>query len=165
MLRSILLISLCSAAGMASGPSEAIVEHVSVVAQEQASNSRQTQTAKERKKKIRSKSERVPAAAAITSTRNVARASITRRSPEGYLAELVIMDSGLPIRNPQDLQMIGSSGSQISDGSRIIFENFVLPFEGTVRFKSPNKMNTVIYERVINFKINEVGSWVVRVEL
>ncbi|PTX19408.1 hypothetical protein C8N40_104139 [Pontibacter mucosus] len=165
MLRSILLISLCSFAGVASGPSEATMEQVPAVAQEQASNSRQTQTAKEKRKKIKSKDEREPAAAAVTSTRNVVRASVTQRSPDGYLAELVIMDGGLAVRNPQDLQMIGSSGSQISDGSRIIFENFVLPFEGTVRFKSPNKMNTVIYERVINFRINEAGSWVVRVEL
>ena len=158
----LLLISLCHGAGMAPAPSLASQNTGApkqAVAQEQA----QKEGAKQRNKKV--KAERTPAAAAVTSTRNVSRASISKRSPKGYYAELVIMDSGLALRNPQDLQMEGSSGSQTSDGSRIIFENFVVPFEGTVRFKSPNKMNTVIYERVINFKINEAGSWIVNVDL
>ncbi|WP_276498124.1 hypothetical protein [Pontibacter litorisediminis] len=149
----------------ANASSDSAAATVWAVRQGQTASPQQTATAKERKKKIKPKNERRPAAAAVTSTRNVARASISQRSADGYYAELVIMDSGLALRNPQDLLMVGSSGSQTSDGSRIIFENFVLPFEGTVRFKSPNKMNTVIYERVVNFKINEAGRWVVRIDI
>lgn len=154
MIRYLLLISLCCGACMANKPV------VTAPAQEQAP--RQTTQEKESKKKQK---ERRASPATITSTRNISRASVSQRSPKGYYAEFIIMDSGINIRNPQDLQMIGSSGSQTNDGSRIIFENFVVPFEGTIRFKSPNKMNTVVYERVVSFKINEAGSWVVRIEI
>ncbi|WP_266204344.1 hypothetical protein [Pontibacter kalidii] len=161
----ILLISVCCGSGTVAVTHNAAIASAPAVAQEQTSTSQQGASAKERKKKIKPKNERTPAAVAVTSMRNITRASVSQRSTDGYYAELVIMDSGLMLRDPQDLQMIGSSGSQLSDGSRILFENFVLPFEGTVRFKSPNKMNTVIYERVISFKVNEAGRWVVRVEI
>ncbi|WP_139307977.1 hypothetical protein [Pontibacter flavimaris] len=161
----LLLISMCWGSGTVAATCNTAPVSEPAVAQGQTSGSRQHDAAKERRKKIKPKNERTPAAAAVTSSRNITRASVSKRSDEGYYAELVIMDSGLPLRNPQDLQMTGSSGSQVSDGSHILFENFGLPFEGTVRFKSPNKMNTVIYERVISFKINEAGRWVVRVDI
>jgi hypothetical protein len=125
----------------------------------QVQDSLQTASSKSSKKKTKEKKEHLPAAATITSKRNVTRASMMQRSTDGFYTELVIMDSGVNLRNPESLQMIGSSGSHIG------FENYVVPFEGRIRFRSPNKMNTAIYEREITFKVNEPGRWVVKIDI
>lgn len=117
------------------------------------------------KKRTKVKKERVPAAAAVTMKRNISRATVTQRSTEGSHVEVVIMDGGLNLRSPEDLQMIGSSGAPVSNNSHIGFDNVVLPFSGSIRFKSPNKMKTVIYDREVNFKINEPGRWVLRIDI
>ncbi|GAB3829110.1 hypothetical protein GCM10028895_43570 [Pontibacter rugosus] len=79
--------------------------------------------------------------------------------------EVIIMDSGLPIRNPDQLQLVGSSGGATDNGALILFDNFVVPFEGNIRFRSPNKMRTAVYDRVVTFQVNEPGRWVLRIDL
>jgi hypothetical protein len=135
----------------------------------QAQDSLHAASSKSSKRKTKEKKECLPAAAKIISIRNVTRASMMHRSTDSYYTELVFMDSGVNLRNPENLQMIGSSGSQLSSGSHIGFDNYVVPFEGRIRLRSPkssdrlNRMNTAIFEREIIFKVNEPGRWVVKI--
>ncbi|GAA4440512.1 hypothetical protein GCM10023188_37850 [Pontibacter saemangeumensis] len=39
------------------------------------------------------------------------------------------------------------------------------PFEGNIRFKAPNKLGTVVYDREVRFKVNEPGQWTLRIDL
>lgn len=122
-------------------------------------------TAKSSKKQRRQKKERVPAAAGITMKRNVTRATITQRTTDGYNIEVILKDAGLPVQGLEDLQLAGSSGGLVTTGSYLGFDNVVYPFEGTIRFKSPNKLRSVVYERLVTFKVEQPGNWVVRVDL
>jgi len=95
-------------------------------------------TAVSKASKKNKKKEKKPAAANITMKRELNRATISQRSAEGSNVEIVITSSGMPMRDVQDLQMIGSSGSPVSSGSYIGFDNVTFPFEGNVRFKASN---------------------------
>ena len=128
-----------------------------------AQNDTTKATASASKKK--KKKERKPSAANITMKRDVNRATISQRSEEGNQVEIVIMNSGITLRNVEDMQMIGSSGSPMSSSTYMGFDNVNFPFEGNNRFKAPNKLGTVVYDREVRFKVNEPGQWTLRIDL
>ncbi|MHC2993026.1 hypothetical protein OB13_16105 [Pontibacter sp. HJ8] len=119
------------------------------------------------KKKKKKKADKTPASKTtkITYTLGISRASIARRTDEGHHVEIEVMSSGSKMRALDDLQMIGSSGSQVSGGNFLGFDNIELPFEGSIRFKAVNKMNSAVYDREVRFVVKDPGRWVVRLEL
>lgn len=166
--RYIVLVSLLGTAGLAafssgSLPQQKKVPVVTAVAQAGVTPEDTTKvTARASKKK---KKERKPSAASVTMKRDVNRATISQRSAEGSNVEVVIMSSGVTLRNVEDMQMIGSSGSPMSSSTYMGFDNVTFPFEGNIRFKAPNKLGTVVYDREVRFKVNEPGHWTLRVDL
>ena len=97
--------------------------------------------------------------------RNVQRVMLTKRSDEGNHVEIVVMEGGTPLRNLEDLQMTGSSGSSTALNNFQGFDNFSLPFEGYIKFRSVNKMGSVVYDREVRFVLNDPGKWVLRMDL
>lgn len=166
--RYIVLVSLLGTAGLAafssgSLPQQKKVPVVTAVAQAGVTPEDTTKvTARASKKK---KKERKPSAASVTMKRDVNRATISQRSAEGSNVEVVIMSSGVTLRNVEDMQMIGSSGSPMSSSTYMGFDNVTFPFERNIRFKAPNKLGTVVYDREVRFKVNEPGHWTLRVDL
>ncbi|NEM98687.1 hypothetical protein [Pontibacter burrus] len=123
----------------------------------------QAPAGKQKKRKTTRKSE--VKSSKIAMKLNVKSASLIKKKDEGNIIEVVVMDSGLPLRNISELQLMGSSGSTVSLSNFQSFENVTLPFEGTVRFKSANKMGTVVYDREVRFIITEVGTWLLRIDV
>ncbi|WP_242927635.1 hypothetical protein [Pontibacter vulgaris] len=110
-------------------------------------------------KKVQNKSTRV------VMKRDVQGASLARRSEEGSHVEIEVINSGQPIRNLDDLQLLGSSGTPVSSNNFLGFDNIILPFEGNIRFKAANKLGTVVYDREVRFVVNDPGRWVLRITL
>lgn len=103
--------------------------------------------------------------ARIIMSRDVQRASITRRSEEGRSIDIVVMQSGIALRKIEDVNLVGNSGNHISADQSIGFENVNFPFEGSIRFKASNRMGTVVLDREVRFAVTEPGHWVVRIDL
>lgn len=118
-------------------------------------------------KKKKKKADKVPASKAtkVTYTRGVGRASLTRRTEDGHHVEIVVVESGMKMRTLDDLQLVGSSGSQLAGNNLLGFDNIELPFEGFIRFKAINKMNSAIYDREVRFVVKDPGRWVLKIDL
>ncbi len=129
-----------------------------------AQDSVQQVSKKEKKKKKTSKKEENKSTR-IVMKREVQGATLSRRSDEGSHVEIVVMNSGMPIRNLDDLQLIGSSGTTVSSNNFVGFDNINLPFEGNIRFKAANKLGTAVYDREVRFVVNDPGRWVLRITL
>jgi len=164
----LVFVSLLGAAGLSSFASEGLPQHKPAVLtlqdQPQAAPEDTTRIAAKQPKKKNKKDKR-PSAASVTMKRDVNRATISQRSTDGSQVEILIMNSGAPVRNIEDLQMVGSSGSPVSSSSYNGFDNVTFPFEGNIRFKASNKMGTAVYDREVRFKVNEPGHWTLRVDL
>jgi hypothetical protein len=101
----------------------------------------------------------------VSFKRDVQRASLSLQSTEGNMVDVIVMQAGRVLRNVEDLQLVGNSGNPINSGNFIGFENMIIPFEGTVRFKSPNLMGTTMQDREVRFTIMEKGRWVLKLDL
>ena len=101
----------------------------------------------------------------VTFKRDVQRASLSKQSTEGNMVDVILMQSGRVVRDVEDLQLVGNSGNPINSGNFIGFENMVIPFEGTVRFKSSNLMGTTMQDREVRFTLMEKGRWVLKIDL
>ncbi|EJF09468.1 hypothetical protein [Pontibacter sp. BAB1700] len=101
----------------------------------------------------------------ISYKRDVQRASLSKQSAEGNMIDVIVMQSGRVLRNLEDVQLAGSSGNQLASQNFVGFENMVIPFEGTVRFRASNQMGTATYDREVRFTIMEQGRWVLRIDL
>lgn len=132
---------------------------ISVAAQDTAAQATGKKKKKSKKAKIANKSR-------VTLARDVARVTLTKKSDDGNnTVEVVVMSSGTPIRNVEDMQMTGNSGTTTSAGSYMGFDNVSVPFEGNIRFKAPNKMNTAVYDREVRFEVDEPGKWTLRIDI
>jgi hypothetical protein len=165
---SILIILLLSGIGFAR-PDKPARKAEQALAPESALTISQdtTQAQKKTKKKEKSKKNKTPKAATVLMKRDVQNATLTKRNEENNYnrVEVVIMGSGAPLRSPDDLSLIGSSGSPVTAGSYMGFDQINVPFEGTIRFKAPNKLNTVVYDREVRIAINEPGYWMLKIDL
>ena len=167
----IALAGLLGAAGLAAFTPEGLPRQkaapteqaVPALSQSEPTDTTKTGGRASRKKKDKSKKE--PAAARVTMKREVNRATLSQRSEEGNNVEVVIMSSGVALRDVEDMRMVGSSGTPLSSSSYIGFDNVSFPFEGNIRFKASNKMGTVVYDREVRFEVNEPGRWTLRVDL
>lgn len=166
----IVLAGLLGAAGLAAFTPEGLPRQkaapteqaVIAKAQSEPTDTTKTGNRASRKKKDKKKE---PAAARVTMKREVNRATLSQRSEEGNNVEVVIMSSGVALRDVVDMRMVGSSGTPLSSSSYIGFDNVSFPFEGNIRFKASNKMGTVVYDREVRFEVNEPGRWTLRVDL
>ena len=123
------------------------------------------QTSKTEKKKKKKTTKRVETKASkVIMKRNIERVMLSKKGDQGNHVEILVMESGMPLRNLDNLQMIGSSGSTVSTSNYQGFENISLPFEGYVKYSSRNKMGTVVYDREVRFVMNEPGKWVLRID-
>lgn len=166
----IVMVSLLSAAGIAALLSQSLPQEKNdpielVVAAGPHVAFADTKKAMAKAIGKKNKKDRKPAAARVMMKRDVNRATSRQRDAEGNHVEVVIMNSGVTMRNIEDMQMIGSSGSPMSSSSYIGFDNVVFPFVGNIRFKAPNKLGMVVYCREVRFKVNEPGRWTLRVDL
>ncbi|HEY4650317.1 MAG TPA: hypothetical protein VIG72_02835 [Pontibacter sp.] len=133
-----------------------------ISAVQDTTNVQQQKTAK---KKQRSTGKQEAKTSKVLLKRNVKSASLVKKKGGENLIEVVVMDSGVPLRNLLDLQMTGSSGSTESLSNYQAFRNVSLPFEGYIKFKSANKMGTVVYDREVRFTITEAGKWQLRIDV
>jgi hypothetical protein len=106
-----------------------------------------------------------PRASSITKKLNVEGVSLTKRSSEGSRLEVVVMRSGVPVRNLEDFNIMGNSGNPVTSGNYFGMDNINFPFQGNVRFAATNKLNTVKYTREVSFEISEPGYWVLRITI
>lgn len=121
-----------------------------------------SKTEKKKKKKTTKKVE--TKSSKVIMKRNIERVMLSKKSDSGNHVEIVVMESGMPLRNLDNLQMIGSSGSTVSTSNYQGFENISLPFEGYVKYSSRNKMGTVVYDREVRFIMNDPGKFVLRID-
>ncbi|WP_162425662.1 hypothetical protein [Pontibacter pudoricolor] len=165
----IYILSFLLLAGAGAGPATinnnlnahaALDSGLSVQAQDTLLHASKTEKKKKKKsaKKVETKSSKV------LLKRNVQRVMLTKKGEEGNHVEVVVMDGGMPVRNLEDLQMIGSSGSSTALSNFQGFDNYSLPFEGYIKYRSVNKMGSVVYDREVRFVMNEPGKWVLRID-
>ncbi|WP_347158292.1 hypothetical protein [Pontibacter chitinilyticus] len=88
-----------------------------------------------------------------------------KRGDQGSSVQVQITRLGSQIGSVEDLQLTGSSGATMTNGSFTGFDNINLPFEGSVRFRAANKMNSAVYDREVKFVVEEPGKWVLRIEI
>ncbi|MFD2248134.1 hypothetical protein [Pontibacter ruber] len=170
---SILLLLLLSLFGItkpgkntsARKAEHALVPEAALTFVQDTAQTQQESQKKKTKKKDKAKKPKTPKAASVLMKRDVLNATLSKKGEDYNRVEVVIMGSGAPIRNPDDLQLLGNSGSPVTAGSYMGFDQINLPFEGTVRFKAPNKLNTVVYDREVRFAVNEPGYWVLKIDL
>ena len=160
-----LLLLTGSGAGLVSLKSDLLIKVPAAVTrnyvQSQDTVQEVTKTGKRKKKEKVNKTK----STRVITKRNVMRASLIKKGEAGNHIEVVVIESGLPLSNLEDLQLIGSSGSTQSLHNFQSFENVTLPFEGFIKFRSANKMNSAIYDREVRFFINDPGKWVLRIDL
>ncbi|MHA6248959.1 hypothetical protein ACXYMU_13530 [Pontibacter sp. CAU 1760] len=162
---TVMCVGLLGIAGLASFSSEALSANTvfSAVAapalQPGDTTKVQVSTLKKAKK------ERKPAAAKVSMKREITRATLSQQSDEGTSVEVLVMSQGMKVRNIEDLQMIGSSGTPVITTNYTGYDYVSFPFEGNVRFKAPNKLGTMVYDREVRFTVTEPGRWVIKLDL
>jgi hypothetical protein len=67
------------------------------------------------------------------------------------------------IMRPFDIRADGSSGIASTEGSFIGFLEVKFPFMGTLIYQCPNKLNSAIFQRELEFVIDKPGNWTVYV--
>jgi hypothetical protein len=72
-------------------------------------------------------------------------------------------DGGV-ISGLQDFFLSGSSGKEISNNSKIGYEDVTFPFKGSVKYKAWNKLRTTEYELYLEIEITKPGNWVVEIQ-
>ena len=79
------------------------------------------------------------------------------------LIEFIFIRDGSESRTIGGLMTESSSGIQKSTNYFTGFDNVEFPFKGSVRFRAPNRFNTVMVEYELKFEIKKESSWVVRI--
>ncbi len=90
---------------------------------------------------------------------NLSRISFNKEIGGRNDIELIIMRNGKILRIFNYIDFTGNSGVTKQTANYIGFENVIFPFEGSLRFKVANQMNTVVYEYILRFTISETASW------
>lgn len=90
---------------------------------------------------------------------NVSRISVTKEKSDRNDIEFVILRNGMVMRNFNYLDFVGNTGSTKRTATYFGFEYVSFPFEGQIRFKASNQLNTAVFDYIVKLKINEKGSW------
>ncbi len=85
------------------------------------------------------------------------------RTMDGNAINIRITQSG-NTQPVEDLNLVGSSGVEFNYGSITGFQNVNFPFQCKLTYKSWNPLQTVLYDRVLEFEISEPGSWEIKIE-
>jgi len=96
---------------------------------------------------------------------NISRVIFEQESSKRNDVEIFIMRSGRVIRSFNYIDFTGTSGSFNQSANYIGFENVMFPFEGSLRFKSSNQLNTAVYDYILRFKITKKGSWNIKINI
>lgn len=72
---------------------------------------------------------------------------------------LVIYQNGDYNRTVSDLMISGDSGIQLSRDQIACFERFEIPFKGTIRYQTMNKLGTATVYVFFEFEIFQEGNW------
>jgi hypothetical protein len=99
----------------------------------------------------------------ITRSRNVARSSITKKPGTSNDIQIKILQSGTNNSFIENYSMSCSSGATYATGDPGGYgiQDVFIPFEAQIKYIAWNKLRTVQYEVIFDFKINEPGSWLV----
>ena len=81
------------------------------------------------------------------------------RYGDGHKVEIKFTRMGGGNNDIRDLMLFGSSGTDRKFGSYIAFENVEFPFSANIRYKTKNKLNSVLLECELRFKIQQSGYW------
>jgi hypothetical protein len=64
----------------------------------------------------------------------------------------------------EDFRVIGSSGKETIINSKIGYENVSFPFNGTVKYRTWNKLRTAKFEVFLEIEIMEPGNWIIEMQ-
>ena len=94
--------------------------------------------------------------------RNIDRVSFMKKLDEGNTIYVIITRMGTRM-GVNNLRLLYDSGNDIYLGSIFGYENVEFPFKGSIKFSAPNKLNTQIYEYILEFEIVKPGTWDVNI--
>lgn len=98
----------------------------------------------------------------VLSAQSVERYKITKKSGGlNNTIEFVFNRGGNISRQADGMLLQGSSGASTVGFNFTGFENVLFPFECSVFYRVPNKMNSMTIEARIRIKFNEPGDWLV----
>lgn len=92
-------------------------------------------------------------------TSNLSRVLFKKENSERNDIELVVIREGRVLRSLDYIDFVGNSGVLKQTMSYTGYEYVNFPFEGQIRFKASDKLNTVVYEYILRFAISAKGSW------
>lgn len=105
----------------------------------------------------------VPPAYKIITQRNITRLRVYKQG-EGSYVWFYPNSLGGVASDFQDVQINGSTGSEINLNPKLGYENVVFPFKGSIRFKTWNKLRTAQFEVLLEIEISQPGNWVVEIQ-
>ena len=104
-----------------------------------------------------------PAPYKVITQRNINRLRVYKQGDAGYVWFFPNSLGGVA-SDFQDVQITGSTGSEINLNPRIGYENVVFPFKGSIKYKTWNKLRTAQFEILLEIEISEPGNWVVEIQ-
>jgi hypothetical protein len=105
----------------------------------------------------------VPPAYRVITQRNIGRLRVYKQGEGNYVWFYPISEGGVST-DFMDMQMTGSSGSEVIFKPKLGYQDVRFPFKGSIRYKAWNKMRTAEYEILLELEITEPGVWIVEVQ-
>ncbi len=82
-----------------------------------------------------------------------------QRNGEGELITIHFKQNGSTNTTVSNVIVDGDSGTEVTKDNCVCFENFVLPFNCSLRYTTANKMKKTRYEARFDFVITQMGNW------
>ncbi len=98
----------------------------------------------------------------ITQKLNVDRVNFNRLG-DGEKVEMIVYQGGSPASEVYSFTVVGSSGTEYSVGKTVGFTGVIFPFNCRVTFGTLNAFRTQSFNCVVDYEINEPGSWQVKI--
>ncbi|MTI38001.1 hypothetical protein [Fulvivirga lutimaris] len=100
----------------------------------------------------------------IISKRGTSRVSFIKMNDSQNKVQIMFMRGGTQNTSQiENYYLTNSSGIQVNSSNYIGFDAVEFPMQGTVNFRAQNELSTSTSQELINFKINEKGAWLIKI--
>lgn len=98
----------------------------------------------------------------ITQKLNTDRVNFNRLG-EGDKVEMVVYQGGSPAQEVYSFTAVANSGTEYTSGKAVGFSGVIFPFKCRVTFGTLNAFRTQSFNCIVEYEINEPGSWQVKI--
>jgi hypothetical protein len=105
----------------------------------------------------------LPPSYRVISQRNVGRLRIYKQGEGNYVWFYPVSDGGV-ITDFREMQLTGTSGSEVIFNPKLGFQDVRFPFRGSIRYQAWNKLRTNLFDILLEVEISEPGVWIIEVQ-